>query len=615
MYIRQCFRTVQGERRAYWALVESVRTDRGPRQNVIAWLGVLDEAGRLGVQQAASDTMQDVVRDQSGSSHSQLPLFEFEDEPLEPLWVRVNTRAVRVENSRSFGGPWLALQLIEQLQLDAFLNKKLPKGRERVQWSLTAMILVIARLLDPSSELYVSEQWYPKTALPDLLGVPAERINDNRLYRALDELLPLKEALEIHLKTRMGELFDIDYDLLLYDVTSTFFEGQCNNNPLAQRGYSRDQRSDCKQVCIALVVSRCGMPVGYEVFAGNTADVTTVETIVEMMEKRYGKSDRIWVMDRGMASEDNLEFLRQENRRYIIGTPKSMLKKFEQELLKADWTTIRDGIEVKLCKLPQEADPEAVDEVTETFILCRSQERKEKDKAIVKRAADKIAVRLASMQARCEKQNRDPLIVSREIGRLLGQNTRASHLFEVNVLTNEKEPQKDQESKKQARSRKSKPFARIQWSRIKPATDWHELSDGCYLLRSNVNDWTDEELWKAYIQLTEAENAFRIHKTDLSLRPVWHQKEDRVRAHIFVCFLSYVLWKMLAQKCKEAGLGDEPRRVLSELSEIRLVDVVLPTDSGHEIRNRCVARPSEHQRILLEKLSLRLPTGIRISKM
>ena len=594
MYIRQCFRNVEGERRAYWALVESVRTERGPRQNVVAWLGSLDEAGRLGVLQAARGIDNDTVTQGTSSKLIQPALFEFEDTPVEPSWVRVNTNAVRVENSRQFGGPWLALQLIEQLKLDEFLNKHLPKGKEHIQWSLTSMILVIARLLDPSSELYISEQWYPKTALPDLLGVPVDRVDDNRLYRALDELLPHKEALEIHLKNRMGELFDIEYDLLLYDVTSTFFEGQCMNNPLAQRGYSRDQRSDCKQVCIALVVTRCGMPLGYEVFAGNTADVTTVKGIVEMMEKRYGKSDRIWVMDRGMTSEDNLEFLRQENRRYIIGTNKALLKKFEQDLLKADWNTIRDGIEVKLCKMPKDEDSDSTDEVTETFILCRSRDRKEKDKAIVQRAADKIAERLTSMKTRCEKQNRDQLIVSREIGRLLGQNTRASHLFDVKVLI------------------KDKKFALIEWQRIKPATDWHELSDGCYLLRTNVTDWSDEELWKAYIQLTEAENAFRIQKSDLSIRPVWHQKEERVRAHIFVCFLSYVLWKTLGQLCKKAGLGDEPRRVISELSEIRLVDVVLPTDTGHEIRNRCVARPSEHQKILLEKLGLRLPTRIRV---
>lgn len=627
MFIRQCFRNVQGERRAYWALVESVRTPRGPRQNVIAWLGSIDEQGRLGVEQAANALVNPNVRHPCADAPQQPPLFEYEDQPTQAKWVNVNVNAVRVENSRAFGGPWLALELIKELQLDRFLDKHLPRGRERVSWTLTSMILVIARLLDPSSELYVSEQWYPKTALPDLIGVPARRVDDNRLYRALDKLLPHKEELEKHLKNRLGELFDLEYDLLLYDVTSTFFEGQCNGNPIAQRGYSRDQRGDCKQVCIGLVVSRCGMPIGYEVFAGNTADVTTVQDIVNTMEARFGKSDRIWVMDRGMTSEENLEFLRQENRRYIIGTPKSMLKKFEQQLLKEDWTTIRDGIEVKLCTLPrEEVDKDhGTSETTETFILCRSRDRIEKDKAIVRRAAEKIEERLIAMQVRCEKQNRDQLTVSREIGRLLGNYTRAARLFEVQVLD------KDEPSTPAATSdatprptdatsptnnlntrdkQSSQRYAKLQWQRVKQTNDWHELSSGCYLLRSNVRDWSDEELWRAYIELTEAENAFRIHKTDLSLRPVWHQKEDRVRAHILVCFLSYVLWKMLSQKCQRSGLGDEPRRVLSELSDIRVVDVVLPTDSGYEIRNRCVARPSEHQKILLEKLGLRLPTKI-----
>lgn len=590
MFIRQAFRTVQGERRAYWALVESYRSERGPRQRVVAWLGSMDEAGRIGVQQAAQALGQD---DRPKSPHTQRTLFEYEDQSATPQWVNVNVRGVRVENTRHFGGPWLALQLIQKLKLDEFLDRELPSGKEQVRWSLTSLVLVIARLLEPSSELYISEQWYPKTALPELVGVPQERMDDNRLYRALDELLPLKESLEVHLKNRVGELFDLEYDLLLYDVTSTFFEGQCQANPLAARGYSRDQHSDCKQVCIGLVVSRCGMPLGYELFAGNTADVTTVQNIVETMEKRYGTSDRIWVMDRGMVSEDNLQFLREGQRRYIIGTPKSMLKKFEQELLKEDWRTIRDGIEVKLCKRPpQDDETETSEPQNEVFILCRSRDRKAKDEAIVNRAAKKIQERIEAMQARCEKQNREIQKIEREVGRLLGQNTRASHLFDIQVKKN------------------AEGFATIVWQKIKPQTEWHNLADGCYLLRSNVTDWSDEALWKAYIQLTEAENAFRIHKSDLSIRPIWHQKEDRVRAHIFVCFLAYVLWKTLGQMCHRAGIGEEPRRVLAELSELRLVDVVLPTDAGIDLRTRCVTRPSDHQRILLDKLGLKLPTKI-----
>lgn len=588
MFVRQCYRNKNGRRHAYWALVESYRTERGPRQRTVAYLGSLDEAGRLGIQQAAVDGDR-----KPQAADPQLPLFEYDDQQVEPRWVEVNTAKVRVENTRQFGGPWLAMQLVDQLKLKEFLQAQLPPGREQVRWSLSALILVIARLLKPSSELHIAEQWYGKTALPELLGVPAKRVDDNRLYRTLDALLPHKEALEIHLKNRLGELFSLEYDLLLYDVTSTYFEGQCGANPLAQRGYSRDQRSDCKQVCIALVVSRCGMPIGYEVFAGNTADVTTVEEIVGKMEDRYGKSDRIWVMDRGMVSENNLAFLRAGKRRYIVGTPKSMLKKFEQQILKEDWHTIRDGIEVKLCHPPLSEESEELDQSQqETFILCRSRDRAEKDAAIVRRAEMKIEGRLKSMAERCRKQNRDPMKVEREVGRLLGQNTRAARLFDVRVTKNKSG------------------HASLSWTKVKPISDWNALSDGCYLLRTNVRDWTDEELWKAYIQLTEAEAAFRIHKSDLSIRPIWHQKEDRVLAHILVCFLAYVLWKTLSQFCGRAGLGDEPRRVLDELSEIRLVDVVLPTRSGIELRRSCISRPSDHQQILLDHLGLKLPSRI-----
>ena len=575
MFIRPYYRTINGQRRAYWALVESYRTERGPRQRVVAHLGKLDEAGRLGVKQAA----------QEKPNSSQKKLFP---EP-EPEWIEVDAKAVRVENCREFGGPWLALELIKKLGLDEFLRDTIPSGREDVPWSTMALVLVIARLCDPSSELSIAENFFRKTAMSDLLGLPAEKVYDNRLYRALDKLLPHKQKLEVFLKEKLGELFDLEYDLLLYDVTSTYFEGDAKANPLAQRGYSRDKRSDCKQVCIGLVVSRCGMPLGYEVFAGNTADVTTVEQIVTTMEARYGKSNRIWVMDRGMVSDENLDFLKEGDRRYIVGTPKSMLKKFEQQLLSEDWHAIREGLEVKLCASP---DGEA-----EMFILCRSRDRREKEKAMHARFAQRIEERLMSMQARCRKQKRDPLKVSREVGRLLGQNSRAAGLFDVDVR------QRDDGG------------TELVWQKVEAWQEWSELSEGCYLLRTNIADWSDEELWKAYIQLTEAEAAFRIHKSDLSIRPIWHQKENRVLAHILVCFLAYVLWKTLSALCDRAGLGNEPRRVLEELKEIRVVDVVLPTRQGVEIRRRCVTKPSEHQEILLHKLGLNLPSRLKTFEM
>jgi transposase len=601
MFIRQFFRKQDGKRQAYWALVESYRTPRGPRQRVVAWLGKQDEAGRLGLS-AAAEAAQAGSRPAPDTPNQQL-LFEPEPSGPEPRWVEINAAGVRIENCRQFGGPWLALELIRRLELDDFLKRVMPEGREQVPWSLSSLILVIARLLEPASELYTAEQWYPKTALAELLGVPVDRVDDNRLYRTLDQLLQHKDALQVHLKERLGSLFALEYDLLLYDVTSTFFEGTANF-PMAQRGYSRDQRSDCKQVCIGLVVSRCGMPVGYEVFPGNTADVTTVQRIVTLMEERYGKSDRIWVMDRGMVSEQNLQFFREGQRQYIVGTPKSLLKRYEQELLTGDWHTIREGIEVKLLPVPanigDEDDHDGAGDGhnqpphQERFILCRSRDRIEKDAAILRRFEQRIEQRLQSMTTRCEKQHRDPQKVEREVGRLLGQNTRGARLFDVQV------------------KRREDGSARVEWKKLEDVRDWAQISAGCYLLRTNVLQWTDEELWKTYMQLTEAEAAFRIQKSDLSIRPVWHQKEERVLAHILVCFLGYVLWKTLGQLCQRAGLGNEPRRVLDELAEIRLVDVVLPTRDGQEIRQRCVARPSDHQQILLDQLRLRLPTGLKL---
>jgi transposase len=566
MFIRPCYRRKDGKRHAYWALMESYRTERGPRQRVVAYLGQLDEPQRLGVKEAA----------EGGQGLRQKRLFD----DVRPQWVEVDVKRVRVENRRDFGGPWLGLALADRLGLKEFLDRTIPSGREDVPWSLMALVLVLCRLCEPSSELHIVEHFYGQSALADLLGIPSEKVNQQRLYRALDAVLPHKNALEVFLKNRLGELFGLEYDLLLYDVTSTYFEGQAEGNPLAQRGYSRDHRPDCKQVCIGLVVSRCGMPLGYEVFAGNRPDVTTLQEIVETMERRYGPADRIWVGDRGMVSAENIAFLKRSGRRYIVGTPKSMLRQFERELLAEDWHAIRDGLEVKLCPSP---DGE------ETFVLCRSRDRREKEKAMHGRFEHRIEEGLRRIVATCQKQRLDPLVVAGRVGRLLGQNSRAAGLFHTEIKTS--------------------PDGRavLDWRKIDAWRDWAALSEGCYLLRSNVTDWSDEDLWKAYIQLTEAEAAFRIHKSDLALRPIWHQKEDRVLAHILVCFLAYVLWKTLGQMCQQAGLGHEPRRVFEELGRIQLVDVVLPTRHATEIRRRCITQPTDHQAILLARLRLNLP--------
>jgi transposase len=552
--------------------VESRRTPRGPRQHVVAYLGDVSKDFADGVRSVAAGTP------------SQGDLFS----DRKPEWVEVDASRIRVERARCFGSSWLALELIRELGLDKFLASHLDEGRAEIPWSLTAQILVAERLLDARSELFIAAGGYEKTALSDLLGVPVPKVNDDRLYRALDRLLPKKSLLEAHLKEHLGTLFEISFDLLLYDITSTYFEGKSERNPQAKRGYSRDNRGDCKQVTIALVVSKEGLPLAYEVFDGNRTDVTTVEDIVELVESRYGKADRVWAMDRGMVSTKNIEFLKEGGRKYILGTPKASLKAFEKELLAGDWSEVYAGLEVKTC--PAEGGEE-------TFILCRSADRRLKDKAIMDRFEAHIQEGLIQITASCQARKQTPTTVACRVGRLLGQNTRAEHLFEFEVKT------------------RPDGGAELIWSKRQEVRTWVELSQGCYMLRTNVTDWSGEDLWKAYMQLTQAETAFRICKNDLSLRPVWHQKEDRVQAHILVCFLAYVLWKTLDLKCRKAGIGNSARKVLEEIAAIQMVDVVLPTKSGQEIRKRCISVPEPPLAQLLHKLKLTLPTNLDLRKM
>lgn len=548
-------------------MVESYRTERGPRQRVVAYLGDINQAECKGVKQAAEEK----------KGYWQSRLFDAEGEPG---WVEVDTKRIRVGGVRDFGGYWLGLQMLEKLELTSFLEQTIPHGREDIEWSIMGLALVLWRLCEPSSELHMVEHLYERSPLGDLLGIPDDQMNDNRLYRSLDNLLPHKSALEKHLKGRLGELFNLEYDLLLYDVTSVYFEGEAADNEQAKRGYSRDHRPDCKQICIALVVSREGMPLGYEVISGNRHDTTTVEDIVTKIESQYGRAERIWVMDRGMLSEDNLEFLQSQKRRYIIGTPKSQLKHFEQELLSGDWEKIRDGLAVKSCPSP---------EGEETFVLCRSEARAQKEKAIHDRFEQRIEKGLEKIAESCRRRKQKVGSIERRVGRLLGVNTRAAGLFKVEV----KEGKSSQ--------------VEITWQKEEAWRQWAELSEGYYMLRTNITDWNAGELWEAYIQLTQAETAFRIQKSDLRIRPIWHQKEDRVKSHILVCFLAYVLWKMLGQMCKRAGLGNEPRKVFDEIAQIKVVDVVIPTKQGTVITRRCISQPTKAQSVLLQRLNLHLP--------
>jgi transposase len=581
-------RRVGRKRRTYWALVESVRTERGPRQRVVAHLGELKAHEESGWAHLA--------RRLDRQDRPQPSLFDPPACPVpeEGRYVWVKVKGVRLERLRDFGDVWLALGLWRLLGLDDLLSRLMPAGREDVPWPVVAAILAIARFCEPSSELHIEDTWYRRTALDDLVGVASEQVHTDRLYGGLDQLLPHKEAIERHLKGRIGDLFDLKYDLLLYDITSTYFEGQCLANPMAKRGYSRDSRPDCVQVCIGLVVTTDGMPLGYEVFDGNTNDSTTVEEIVEAMEAKYGRASRVWVMDRGMVSEKNLAFIRGRGGSYIVGTPKAMLRQFEKYLVEKDWHEVQAGVEVKLVPGP---------DGQETFILARSRDRREKEKAMHERFLDRMEEGLKKLAASAASGRlKDAGEAHQRLGRLRERYWRAGGALEVSIAPLERP---------QGKARLS-----VMWKRNGRWGEWTAVSEGCYLLRTNLAETDPAVLWKRYIQLTEAEWAFRITKDELAIRPVWHHGADRVKGHILVCFLAYAMWKTLAQWMRGAGLGDAPRTVLEEFARIKSGDVVLPTRDpdgrpGRTLRVRCVTAPDESQRVLLSRLGLALPERLR----
>ena len=587
MFLKRLERRRSGKGHTYWALVESIRTAKGSRHRVVAYLGELKKSEKDGWAQLCSHL--------NGRKRPAPSLFDppHYDDPTDDEPVLVKLKDVRLQRPRDFGDVWLALGLWRLLGLDRLLSGLMPSGREEVPWEQVAAILTIGRFCEPSGELHIAETWYRRTALEDLLGVSIDQVHHRRLYAGLDQLLPHKQAIEKHLKERLGDLFDLDYELLLYDVTSTYFEGECKSNPMAQRGYSRDSRPDCLQVCIGLVVTTDGIPLGYEVFDGNTNDSRTVETMVQAMEAKYGRANRIWVMDRGMVSEDNLAFLRGRGASYIVGTPKAMLRRFEQYLVDKDWQEVQAGVDVKLVPGP---------DGTETFILARSADRRKKEQAMHERFCDRMEAGLTKLRASIESGRlKDEGLAQRRLGRLQERYWRAAGAFEVTI--------------KRLSPGKGKARFSMTWKRRQRWSEWTSLSEGCYLLRTNLTESDPATLWKQYIQLTEAEWAFRIEKNELEIRPIWHQKADRVLGHILVCFLAYVLWKALAQWMHRAGLGDAPRTLLEEFGKIKSGDVVLPARMGdgteRTIRLRCVTTPDEAQKVLLNRLGLTLPHRLR----
>jgi len=593
MFLRRYTRTKEGKSHAYFALVESCRTEVGPRQRIVAYLGELNHEQERRWQRTT------VFYNRHGDAQ-QLRLFPDDDEvelPDDPEVVRIRLKHVGWTNARRFGDVWLARWLWHFVGLDDIVARHLPQGKEEVRPADVAAIEVINRLCGPCSEFALAEHWYAATALEDLLGVPDQAVTKDRLYRTLDALRRGQQAIENELKERLGTLFQLDYDILLYDLTSSYFEGLAEDNPLAQRGYSRDHRSDCKQIVLALVVTREGFPLAHQTLAGNTQDLQTVRQIVTAIETRFGQSQRVWVMDRGMISKDTLAFLNEPGRRYLLSTRRHALTPFQAELRSVDWQHLpaNPEVEVKLC----ERDGLH-------YLLARSQPRREKERAMRRRQRHGLAAALKKLQQRVATgrlKNRDKILVA--IGRLKERFPKACPFVTITVTDN---PMSVNYVWNVAKFRDA--LAR----------------DGAYLLVSNQAGWSAQEFWETYIQLTVVERAFRVLKSELLLRPIWHHYGGRTEAHVFVCVLAYALWKTLDALAKRAGLqtlvrksnpeqGDvgpparpmTPEAILRELGNVQIGDILLETTTSQKLALRRVARPNSEQKRILDALGLELP--------
>jgi transposase len=589
MFLRPHQRKKDGKQHTYWSLVETVRTPDGPRHRTLCYLGELNSS-------AQSQWLKTVEVFNEQGEAQQLKLFpsHVESPADDPQVARVLVNRVRLERTRQFGSCFLGWELWKRLELDRFFAQAVDDDAADVPWSRVAAVLAINRLCAPGSELAIEERWYPSTALDDLLEIEEGKINDTRLYRCLDRILPHKTKLEQHLKQRYGELFGAEFDVLLYDLTSTYVEGAAEKNPMVRRGYSRDHRPDCEQLVIALIVNSEGFPFSYETFDGNRSDVTTMETILRMVERKYGKARRIWVFDRGIVSEENLAAIRKRGGQYLVGTPRSKMKQFEAELLKDDWTQVRPEVAVKQV---------AIAPGEETYILCRTAGRQEKEKAIRKRFSTRMEEALQRLQktiatGRLKDRNK----MERRLGKIQARHPQVNDLIEVTL-------------------RDTPQGIRLEWEMKAERKAWRELREGAYLLRTNVQADSAEQLWSQYMQLTEAEASFRALKSELSIRPLFHQKEPRVKAHVMVAFLGYALWVTLKHLLKRrpaivpqpsvSGVDNaqplSPMKALALLSTLQSADIVLPTTDGQEIRLRRITEPSAEQNSLLHQLALTLP--------
>jgi transposase len=575
MFLRSNKRIKDGKEHRYYTVVESRRVGSSKVvQKQVLYLGEINDSQ----QSAWRKTLE--VFDEQQQRLTSLSLFA-EDRPVPADAidsVQVRLSEMKLERARAYGNCWLGCQLWQQLQLDQFWREKLPKGRETVRWEQVLELLVVNRLIDPGSEFRLHRQWFDQSAMDVLLHQDFAVAEKDRLYRCLDRVLEHKQELFLHLRQRWQDLFNAEFDLLLYDLTSTYVEGEAEQNPKARYGYSRDGKPNCKQVVIALVMTPTGLPIAYEVMDGNTSDKTTLRGFLDKIEGMYGKARRVWLMDRGIPTEALLKEMRESRQEtfYLVGTSRSKIKQYEQKWLDLPWRKVRDSVEVKLFA-----------EQGELYVLAKSEGRQAKEIAMRRKRLVRLLRKLRAMRRSCPK--RDQLLMrvgaaKTDVGRAFGFVTinlpKAGELVTKETFT-----------------------FKLDKAKLKEA----ELRDGHYLLRTNLVTEDPAVLWDRYMQLTQIEATFKCLKSDLGIRPIYHQLEHRVEAHIMVAFLAYCLIVTLKHRLQAYAPGLTPRAVLDKLATIQMLDVSFPTTDGRRLVMPRHTEPDAEQALVLHHLKLVLP--------
>jgi transposase len=573
MFLRHTTRKKNGKEHRYWSIVENRRCSGGKIvQRHVLYLGEINDQQQGAWQRSIEVFEEGQPQPRTVALFPEDRLVEAQENPI----VRLKLSELQLRRPRQWGACWLACLLYEELQLDGFWSQRLPPSRKGTRWDLVLQTLCAYRLIDPGSEWRLHRQWFESSALADLLGADFGQLAEShKLYQCHDLILAHKTALFDHLMGRWRDLFNAKFDVLLYDLTSTYFESDppFPEQDKRKHGYSRDKRPDCVQVVIALIVTPEGFPLAYEVMAGNTSDKTTLKGFLERIEKQYGKAQRIWLMDRGIPTEETLQAMRQSDPPvlYLVGTPKGRLSKLEERLKALSWEKAREGVEVKL-----------VAEAGEVYVLAKSQDRVSKERGMRRRQLKWLWQRLHELEKM--ELSRDVLLM--KLGAAKHQAPRGWRLVKVRLL---------------------KGKAKLTFALRKAKLRQVRRREGRYLLRSNMPERPAAQLWEFYLLLTQVEEAFKHLKSDLALRPIYHQKQERVEAHVLVAFLAYCLQVTLTRRLKGLAPGLSARSVLEKMSGMQMIDVHVPTTDGREVILTRYTQPEPEQRLLLEKLRLTLP--------